>query len=141
MSREAETLQVHHTILVYLSHFSAWPTFYRDTAVALHRCNSVSAFCLGSTNSRLSFQEYFDKVVLDPCRKYLSSCTCMWHQRTEIQRKENLHCALLVVFLYVKKKKKERKKKKDKETSHLYLSTSIPLFSLSFNSSRHWGEK
>lgn len=76
---------------------------------ALHRCNPASAFCLSSTtSSSFLLQVYSDEVVLDPCRKFWPSCTCMWQQRTGIQWKDILHCTLLVAFPHLKRKMKRK---------------------------------
>lgn len=107
---------------------------------ALHRCNPASAFCLSSTtSSSFLLQVYSDEVVLDPCRKFWPSCTCMWQQRTGIQWKDILHCTLLVAFPHLKKKKKKNEKKI--LFSPLYFSIFIPPFPVNINSPQTLGRK
>ena len=142
MSREAETLQVHHTTLESLSHLSAWPSFFRENFEALHSLLLFSAFCLGSTNSSsFLFKGILIKWYWAPAGNVGLHALACGSRELKFRGRKALHLS----FLTGKKKKKEKKErkrkvKKRKFSSHLSFYFYSP-FSLSFNSSQTLGRK
>lgn len=125
MSREAETLQVHHTTLVSLSHLSSWPAFFRDNAVALHSLLLFSAFCLGSTNNS-SF--LFKGILIKWC--WTPAGNVGLHEYARGTRKLKFRgrkpCTVLYLSFLTERK---RKVKKRKSSSHLSFYFYSPFFS------------
>ena len=127
MSREAETLQVHHTTLESLSHLSAWPSCFRDNFEALHSLLLFSAFCLGSTNSSsFLFKGILIKWYWAPAGNVGLHALACGSRELKFRGRKTLHLS----FLTGKKKKerKERKKKKGKEKKILFSSLFLLLF-------------
>ena len=141
MSREVETLQVHHTTLVSLSHLSAWPSFFRDNFVALHSLLLFSAFCLGSTNSSsFLFKGILIKRYWAPAGNVGLHALACGTRELKFRGRKALYFTCCLSSLEKKKKERERKVKKRKFSSHLSFYFYSP-FSLSFKLIPDTGKK
>ena len=126
MSREAETLQVHHTTLVSLSRLSAWPSFFRDNFVALHSLLLFSGFCLGSTNSSsFLFKGILIKRYWAPAGNVGLHALACGTRELKFRGRKALY---FTCCLSSPEKKKERKRKKGKEKKILFSSLFLLLF-------------